>query len=354
MRDGTGDNTWSTLAHRHGYTYDRTWADDELTFNAVELNCERNAPPTLKTNVRTKTIAFADLARDVQVHPSYTRGDGFMLTRCVQYAAANADEDYVFPDDFEYLARKLDDHRQLSAEHYDKASFKRWADPSIEQAYGDPETETFSHVAESEDETSDGSRDRFDVTHNNVLPGIPAESLTQWATFADNMAIAESFMPEYTVCQPLSSLSTIGSLVYNLNGRSYPVQQNGLPGDTGTQPTVRLNQHPAVIAAPSYDLESHLWADWDLLEVPAPELMDDFIDENFLSWFLSLEGDRSFFAADNEMLQGSRDSPEAEYDMVGQYDGMTPEGQNSHQDFDDEDNVVMADDFEYIEEQYCL
>lgn len=62
---------------------------------------------------------------DVLIHPSFALGDDFMLTLCVQYAAAHPEKKYVFPGDFAYLVEKLDDDRQLEDHHLDETSFAR-------------------------------------------------------------------------------------------------------------------------------------------------------------------------------------------------------------------------------------
>lgn len=150
MPESTTYNNWNMLAHTKGaYSYGRTWVDDELTLNDIELNWERDPFGAVENN-ENATIAFHKLADDVHIHSSYTRGDGFMLTRCVQHAAANPGKGYVFLDDFSKLVKKLHDGREKHPAHHDKASVQRWSDENIDQTCGSAEVETFN-VADSDD-----------------------------------------------------------------------------------------------------------------------------------------------------------------------------------------------------------
>ncbi|KAH7385349.1 hypothetical protein DE146DRAFT_199265 [Phaeosphaeria sp. MPI-PUGE-AT-0046c] len=259
-REGTGDNLWNTSLHKRQYAYDRTWADEEFTLQDIELNCPRTAPPDMKPDVRTHTITFADLARDVHVHPSFNRGDGFMLTRCVQYAAANPGMGYVFPDDFDTLVRKLDDNRRLSAEHYEKASIRRWADSAIKQAYGNAETESFEQVAQSDNETNedlDSDQANLFSSHGDDLLGIMAELMRDEAPNSRNMGITGPLMADHSVFPPLPR----------------PMNEGFSPLPL-SQPSINSHSHSAVVIAASYELQSHLWTDWDLLDALAPDIVD--------------------------------------------------------------------------------
>jgi hypothetical protein len=135
--------------HKKGeIVYEKTWDGSELTLNGVRLNCEVGA----KRVQPIEDIPFADLAHKVNIHPSYTRGDGFMLTRCVQYAATNPEKGYIFPRDFAFLMQKLDDGRQLHPRHLDAASMSRWKRKTTWMVGELPEVETFHDVDDSDDE----------------------------------------------------------------------------------------------------------------------------------------------------------------------------------------------------------
>jgi hypothetical protein len=168
MRDGLGGpRKWTTTRHKNGeFTYDYVWDAQDLTMNGVLLDCE--VEPSRRMNstkvvLPVEGIPFAHLARNVTVHPSYKRGDGFMLTRCVQYAAAHPEKNYVFPRDFEYLVRKLNDGRELRQHHLDADSIARWQNKKIWDANENPEIETFDDVVDTDDE-ADETDEAFNAT----------------------------------------------------------------------------------------------------------------------------------------------------------------------------------------------
>jgi hypothetical protein len=131
MREGLGGKKdWTITKHMAGrITYDYEWDYEDLTLNGILLNCEVDWTGHMngaREILPVENIPFADLAREVRIHPSYSSGDGFMLTRCVQYAAAHLEKNFFFPRDFAYLAQNLDDDRELTTEHLDAASITRW------------------------------------------------------------------------------------------------------------------------------------------------------------------------------------------------------------------------------------
>tara|TARA_R110002003_G_scaffold42_2_gene3070 strand:- start:8133 stop:8732 length:600 start_codon:yes stop_codon:yes gene_type:complete len=111
MRIHSGFGKWTMGKHKNGsYTYDYDWDSEDLTLNGVRLDCELHPEYSEAgevTNPPIEGIPFADLAVDINAHPSYARGDGFIFTRCVQYVALHPQRGYVFPRDFAYLAEKL-------------------------------------------------------------------------------------------------------------------------------------------------------------------------------------------------------------------------------------------------------
>jgi hypothetical protein len=178
MREGLGGKKdWTVTKHMAGrITYDYEWDEEDLTLNGILLNCE--VEPTghvhgARAILPVESIPFADLARDVHIHPSYLGGDGFMLTRCVQYAAAHPEKKFLFPRDFAHLAQKLDDSRELTAEHLDAASITRWKKKKNWGCDENPDIETFE-----EDEDSDHEADRVDM-------GIQEDEHEEWVDVHD-------------------------------------------------------------------------------------------------------------------------------------------------------------------------
>jgi hypothetical protein len=160
MREGLGGKKdWTITKHMAGrITYDYEWDYEDLTLNGILLNCEVDWTGHMngaREILPVENIPFADLARDVRIHPSYSSGDGFMLTRCVQYAAAHLEKNFFFPRDFTYLAQNLDDDRELTTEHLDAASITRWKN---KQTWGwdkNSEIETFEEEEDSDDEAAE-------------------------------------------------------------------------------------------------------------------------------------------------------------------------------------------------------
>ncbi|KAH7072010.1 hypothetical protein BKA63DRAFT_567935 [Paraphoma chrysanthemicola] len=136
--------------HKAGcYDYDYHWDQEDLSLNYTRVNCELDPEYDELgevVNPPTPGIPFADLAINVNSHPSYARGDGSMLTRCIQYAALHPDEDYIFQRDFAYLAEKLDDGRQILPQHLDRASAARWLRKSTWLISESPHVETFEGI----------------------------------------------------------------------------------------------------------------------------------------------------------------------------------------------------------------
>jgi hypothetical protein len=154
--------------------YDYHWDIEDLSLNGVHINCELDPEYSYfgeVVNPPMPGIPFADLAVDVNAHPSYSRGDGFIFTRCVQYAALHPDRGYNFPRDYAYLAEKLDDGRQLLPHHLDQASATRWLKKSTWLIDEQPEVETF----ESEDEVMvEDIHVTLPLYHQNDLTGDEA------------------------------------------------------------------------------------------------------------------------------------------------------------------------------------
>ncbi|KAH5006141.1 hypothetical protein HBI75_224060 [Parastagonospora nodorum] len=150
------DKNWSIRKHNdENLTYGLAWGAQDLTLKDVLLACEVypkiNAAGKI-TNPPMDNIPFADLAINVVRHPSYATGDGFMLTRCVQYAEAQTEKGYMFPRDFTKLVRKLQDGRVLEAKHYDNALILRWKNKGAWVAGELRHIEAFPVAEDSNDE----------------------------------------------------------------------------------------------------------------------------------------------------------------------------------------------------------
>jgi hypothetical protein len=194
MRDGLGGpRKWTTTRHKNGeFMYDYVWGAQDLTMNGVLLDCE--VEPSRRMNstkvvLPVEGIPFAHLARNVTVHPSYTRGDGFMLTRCVQYSAAHPGKNYVFPRDFEYLVRKLNDGRELRQHHLDADSIARWQNKKTWDADENPEIETFEDVVDTDDEadeTDEGVNAMHELDEEVAEDHDPLEPLSNSSTGNEN------------------------------------------------------------------------------------------------------------------------------------------------------------------------
>jgi len=153
------DKKWSIRKHNDdNLTYPIVWNARDLTLKNVLLACEvhpkTNAVGQI-TNPPVENIPFADLAINVVRHPSYTSGDGFMLTRCVQYAELHPEKGYLFPRDFSKLVRKLQDGRTLQAKHYDNASIIRWKNKGAWAPGELRQVEAFPVIDEDSDDEDD-------------------------------------------------------------------------------------------------------------------------------------------------------------------------------------------------------
>ncbi|KAH7084307.1 hypothetical protein FB567DRAFT_550316 [Paraphoma chrysanthemicola] len=139
-------------------------------------------------NPSTPGIRFADLATNVNTYPSYARGNGLILTRCVQYAALHPEEQYIFPRDFAYLAEKLDDGRQVLPQHLDRASAARWLRKSTWPISEGPHVETFKKIDGDEmyEEIEDfGSNephfgDEIDFMVDEANVDLSRQDMTDW------------------------------------------------------------------------------------------------------------------------------------------------------------------------------
>lgn len=259
MRDGTGDENWNISAHKKDYLYDRDWEDDDLTFTGVELNCLLYANPVTRASVTTDKIDFADLARKVNVHPSNSRGDGFMLTRCVQYAAANPDKEYAFPDGYRLLCRKLYDGRRLTAAHNDQASLKRWGQRNVVQNYGNHEIETFSIVMDSDsDADADSEADAFN--HGNDGGAIE---------------LMEGESPYGTVATERNSFVPQSRRVTDDRGFTTSLTQ-ARPVEEMTSSAFDLGQHSMGDPASSSEVRHDSLDEWDLEDAPGPPIIHGF------------------------------------------------------------------------------
>ncbi|KAF2034157.1 hypothetical protein EK21DRAFT_108201 [Setomelanomma holmii] len=172
--------------HRDGdCAYDYDSAPDDLTCNGMQLNCELDQEYFRNGQIKNppiESIPLAGLAIDVNTHPSYARGDGFMFVRCVQYATLHPEKQYMFPNDLAYLMAKLDDGRQLLAHHFDNATAERWLNKDMRLIDEHPNVEIIDDVEDSDGEEMDGPVDASPVFDDGgSFSGPPGDS--------DNMPI---------------------------------------------------------------------------------------------------------------------------------------------------------------------
>ncbi|CAO2653655.1 Nn.00g030660.m01.CDS01 [Neocucurbitaria sp. VM-36] len=74
-------------------------------------------------NIEAEPVQFKDLALHVKKHP--TNADALDLTRCVQYALVHQNEEWLFPDDFQYLVIHLGGPVSITHSHQDRQVFAR-------------------------------------------------------------------------------------------------------------------------------------------------------------------------------------------------------------------------------------
>jgi hypothetical protein len=113
------DEPWTSKLHKKFNTKDHYGPWDPNN-----LECTGYTPDLGNENL-VPNVRFNSLAKDVKRYPSIARGDGLNVTRCVQYAVAHPEEDWMYPRDFTALIDKLGRLR-VQPHHFDAAVFDRF------------------------------------------------------------------------------------------------------------------------------------------------------------------------------------------------------------------------------------
>lgn len=131
MRRG-GYKNWTVGTH-HDYARENALAEGDL--NVKNFRTPRITHPKgiytssldfVASNSEAPAINFRNLALNVKRHPS--GADALDLTRCVQYALENVEEDWMFPTDFANLTFHLGGPQLVTHSHLDRQIFERRAD----------------------------------------------------------------------------------------------------------------------------------------------------------------------------------------------------------------------------------
>jgi|SRR5690242_4502494 len=128
-----GNSGW-TISTRGKYENDREYDEDSLyvgDFRPPRLTHPKSASSKRKMNKEkfqrnwaADPIPFKDLALHVKEHPS--GDDALDLTRCVNYAVNNPDEEWLFPEDFPQLVEHLGGPLPVTRSHHDRQLFARY------------------------------------------------------------------------------------------------------------------------------------------------------------------------------------------------------------------------------------
>ncbi|KAJ4989683.1 hypothetical protein SVAN01_04900 [Stagonosporopsis vannaccii] len=123
-----------TIGSRGNFENDREYDEDSLyvgDFRPPRLTHPKSASSKYKMekekfqrNWVADPVPFKDLALHVKEHPS--GDDALDLTRCVDYALRNSDEEWLFPDDFAQLVEHLGGPLPVTHSHLDRQLFERY------------------------------------------------------------------------------------------------------------------------------------------------------------------------------------------------------------------------------------
>jgi hypothetical protein len=113
------DEQWTSKLHKKFNTKDHYGPWDPNN-----LECTGYTPDLGNENL-VPNVRFNSLAKDVKRYPSIAHGDGLNLTRCVQYAVAHPEEDWMYPRDVTTLTDKLG-RLPVQPHHVDTAVFDRF------------------------------------------------------------------------------------------------------------------------------------------------------------------------------------------------------------------------------------
>jgi hypothetical protein len=290
MRRGFPFPDWTFTRHKKDeYTYDYKWDVEDLTLTGVELECEINPKLDARGVVRKpviEDIPFADLAAGVNIRPSYARGDGLMLSRCVQYAAANAHKDYRFPRDLAELVAKLDIGRVVRSEHLDAACVLRCKDKLHWAPADHPLIEDFSNVEDSDDEYEDDvdplprapAAFMYPPQQGNYMPPYPAHPSILGAHGAFLQPQNPLLQPSnFGQPHPHPALALPSASARDAGGLQHSAWAGLAQWFNSAVPIVAV----AAAAPTAYDIPSSDYLHWDPDDSSAtPGILDDFAIED--------------------------------------------------------------------------
>jgi hypothetical protein len=112
---GAGYIGWTITRHDQWHDQQKgTWDDGKLDVGDLRTTSDEPAGD----------VAFSRLAENVRAMPE--RDDALDLTRMVQYCLQHAEDDWLYPRDYEKLLRSIGGPAQVGKEKVDRAVLKRW------------------------------------------------------------------------------------------------------------------------------------------------------------------------------------------------------------------------------------
>lgn len=112
---GAGYIGWTITRHDQWHDQQKgTWDDGKLDVGGLRTTSDEPAGDA----------AFSRLAENVRAMPE--GDDALDLTRMVQYCLQHAEDDWLYPRDYEKLLRSIGGPAQVGKEKVDRAVLKRW------------------------------------------------------------------------------------------------------------------------------------------------------------------------------------------------------------------------------------
>lgn len=134
---GAGYIGWTITKHDHWHDQQKgTWDDGKLDVGDLRTTSDEPAGD----------VAFSRLAENVRAMPE--GDDALDLTRMVQYCLQHAEDDWLYPRDYEELLRSIGGPAQVGKENIDGAVLKRWENrkPPLQEVEGMTDTRKTSSV----------------------------------------------------------------------------------------------------------------------------------------------------------------------------------------------------------------
>jgi len=112
---GAGYTDWTITKHDQWHDQQKgTWDDGKLDVGDLQTS----------SDVPAGDVAFSRLAENVRAMPE--GDDALDLTRMVQYCLQHAEDNWLYPRDYEELLRSMGGPAQVGKENVDRAVLKRW------------------------------------------------------------------------------------------------------------------------------------------------------------------------------------------------------------------------------------